>query len=444
MSLAFGLASGITSHKHLIPCPARPGLFHVSGHARSDMNAHEKDIRRLRPGETLEDTASTGVSLHCHTLHSRELLDFVPYYAERIPVVRYLWSRSMDRRLKENGRMPDFKNGYWEPPLTADIVFRSEADSLSRLGLRSIVSITDHDSISAGLELQRDRPAGEAPVSMEWTVPFGHAFFHIGVHNLPSDSARLIAEDLMAYTNAAGEPDDRWLGGLLAMLDSIEGVLVVLNHPMWDIEMIGQELHERSLADFLDTHRRWIHAIEVNGFRSNAENQEAVALALELGLPIVSGGDRHCCQPNTMINLTNAATFDEFVHEIRRERRSQIAVLPEYDVPLPSRQLASMRQILGSFPEFANGRAEWPGRVYLDAGDGLGPVTLAEQWGGRTPLWTYPAIWVLGLLAHRAMRPVISALIGDVDIGRNETAPAVGLSPLASPVPTRSLETGSV
>jgi len=37
---------------------------------------------------------------------------------------------------------------------------------------------------------------------------------------------------------------------------------------------------------------------------------------------LVSGGDRHGVEPNANINLTNATSFTEFVHEIRRKRRA--------------------------------------------------------------------------------------------------------------------------
>ncbi len=379
----------------------------------------QEKISFLKKGETLASHATTGVSLHCHTLHSKELLDFVPYYAERIPVVSQLWRRSMKRRLENNGTLPDFKAGYWEPPLDAVSVVRSEADHLSQLGLESIVSITDHDSINAGLELS---DAG-APISMEWTVPFRGAFFHVGVHNLPQAEAREIADHLLAYTFAAGYPDEERLLALLVMLGKYEDVLVILNHPIWDIEMIGQMAHERALGEFLSLYKKYFHALEVNGFRTWAENQMVVDLAADLDMPVVSGGDRHCCRPNTMINITDATSFAEFAYEIRVERRSRVAVMPEYHVPLPSRQLASIRQIMADAGEYGEGRHNWPDRVFLDTGDGRGMISLNEQWNGRRPLWTHAALAAISLLSLPLMRPFIAAAVGDTDIGREvETA----------------------
>lgn len=360
--------------------------------------------------------AATGVSLHCHTLFSKELLDFVPYYAERIPVAAQFWKRAMRRRHEKFGRVPDFKLGYWEPPLDPKGVVCSETERMSSLGLDAIVSITDHDSINAGLELNETN----APVSMEWTVPFRGAFFHVGVHNLPPAEAREIADHLLAYTFAAGYPDEDRLTALLEMLGKYEGVLVVFNHPIWDIEMIGQQAHERALSQFLGLFKANIHALEINGFREWNENQRVIDLAARLGLPIVSGGDRHCCRPNTMINLTDATTFADFVYEIRVERRSRIAVMPEYHAPLPSRQLASISQIMSDSAEFGEHRRLWSDRVHLDSGDGRGMISLTEQWNGQRPLWTHAALAAVRLLAHPVLRPAISAFVGDLDIGRED------------------------
>ena len=53
------------------------------------------------PKETkLENLAKTGVSLHCHTKFSKEILDFVPHYAEKIPIVNYFWQRERDKYRK--------------------------------------------------------------------------------------------------------------------------------------------------------------------------------------------------------------------------------------------------------------------------------------------------------------------------------------------------------
>ncbi len=373
------------------------------------------DVRVLRSGQDLEVRARTGISLHCHTLHSKEILDFVPYYAERIPILSGIWRRSMEKRERENGRRPDFTRGYWEPPLSAECVFLSEGSQIRSLGLDPLVSITDHDSIEAGMELADE----EIPVSMEWTVPFREAFFHIGVHNLPCGQEAEMAKIMLEFTFAKGRPDEQKLRYLLDSLAQFEDLLIVLNHPIWDIEMIGQQAHERSLREFLALFKDHIHALEVNGFRSWSENLQVIELALQIGLPVVSGGDRHCCRPNTMINISEAATFSEFVYEVRSERRSRVIVLPEYNVPLPSRQLASIKHILSNDISCGEGRENWTDRVFVD--DGYGSVrSLASHWNRRQPAWTYILFAVLNVLAHPLMQPILATTIGDNDIGRDD------------------------
>ncbi len=401
------------------------------------MKRDTKNVCFLDRGEGLAEAARTGVSLHCHTLHSKELLDFVPYYAERIPVASYFWQREMRRHLKRDGRLPDFTTGHWTPPLTGTEVFGMESENMAKLGLEAIVSITDHDSINANLELRNDIAGEAAPISMEWTVPFENAFFHIGVHNLPREQAAAITAELLAYTYAKGWPDNDRLHEIFEMLNDLPDVLVVLNHPIWDIEMIGQQEHERLLARFVAEHARWIHTLEINGFRSWAENELVIDLAEQLGLPIVSGGDRHCCQSNTMINVTDSRSFAEFAGEIRNDRFSRIVVMPEYKDPLPVRQLRSIAQILGNYAHFPEGRKLWSDRVFLDHNDGNGVRTLTEHWNGRRPKWTYAAFFALKVLTHPAVRPLITLTVGDNDIGRDEKRQAntvfpIGNSPISA------------
>ncbi len=384
------------------------------------MRSSNSTIRLVENDKLLQPLGHTGISMHCHSMHSKEILDFVPYYAERIPILSSVWKRKMRRFEEREGRLPNFNIGYWTPPLTGQQVFESEAASIESLGLMPIVSVTDHDSINANTEINQHVPNRFAPISMEWTVPFAHAFFHIGVHNMPEDRADEISKHLLDYTFDPNGPDDERLSELFAMMHDIPEMLVVLNHPIWDIEMIGQQKHEAALHEFLRTHGCWIHAIEINGFRSMTENNAATELAEACGLPVVSGGDRHCCQANTMINVTKAASFSEFVSEVRVDKHSEVLVLPDYHKPLPSRQLRSMSQILGVFPDFPDGRRSWSDRIFFDAEDGLGPRPLTEHWNGQLPGWTRVAMWALKALSHDMLVPVLGFTVGDTDIGRSD------------------------
>jgi hypothetical protein len=200
------------------------------------------------------------------------------------------------------------------------------------------------------------------------------------------------------------------------MLSEFPSVLVVLNHPLWDIELVGAERHELLLRNFIREHGRWIHAFEINGFRSWSENKAVIEMAEALGIPVATGGDRHGCKPNTVINLTSNGTFEEFVEEIREHRRSEIVLMPEYEHPLHSRQLQSFSEILKHYPHFAEDRRRWFDRVFFDIGDGRGVVPLSSHgWKLGGPRWLRAAIWTLGVLGSPTMRPVFRAARKRVD-----------------------------
>lgn len=369
------------------------------------MNLKQTQLHILSRAEDLSAKAKTGVSLHCHTEHSKEMLDFIPHYADKLPIINYFWHKEREKYLANEGKGIDFSTAYWSPPMSGRSVYDIEREQFSGAGLEAIVSVTDHDSIDACLEINETEENHRAPISLEWTVPFDYGFFHVGVHNLPKENAVEITKTLLEYT-FGDDPTDVKLTEMFAMLNGLPGVLVILNHPIWDIELVGVERHEALLTEFIKRHGRWIHAFEVNGFRSWSENKRVIEMADALGIPLATGGDRHGCKPNTVINLTNAETFDEFVHEIRVEKRSEVVLMPEYELPLHSRQMQSFSEILKHYPEFRDGRQKWFERVYFDTGNGDGLCSLAGHgWRRGGPTWLRAAIWTLGFLGSPTMRP---------------------------------------
>jgi len=368
------------------------------------MNLKQTRLHILREPQNLTSKARTGVSLHCHTEHSKEMLDFVPHYADKLPIISYFWHKERDKYHEKEGRAVDFSTAYWSPPLTAMGVYNIEKSQIEGAGLRPIVSLTDHDSIGANFEVNENEPA---PISLEWTVPFEFGFFHVGVHNLPKDRARELTDTLLDFTfNKENHTDER-LTEMFAMLNEIPTVLVILNHPLWDIELVGDKRHQELLKNFIRKHGKWIHAFEINGFRCWSENKAVIELAEALGIPMATGGDRHGCKPNTVINLTDASTFEEFVDEIREGRKSEVVLMPEYERPLHSRQLQSFSEILKFYPDSAEHRRRWFDRVFFDNGDGKGIVPLsAHGWKRGGPTWLRAAIWTLGFLGSPTMRPI--------------------------------------
>lgn len=369
------------------------------------MNLKQTRLHILHKAEDLSQKAKTGVSLHCHTEHSKEMLDFVPFYAEKLPIISYFWKKERDKYMEKEGKGIDFSTAYWSPPLTAQEVYNIEKKQINDAGLQALASITDHDSIDANLKVIEQTENEKAPISLEWTVPFEYGFFHVGVHNLPKDRAVELTKTLLDYTFNEENHGNANLHQMFSMLNEIPEVLVILNHPLWDIEMVGKEKHEILLKNFLKEFGRWIHAFEINGFRAWSENKAVIEMAEALGFPIVTGGDRHGCKPNTVVNLTNSKTFSEFAEEIRVDKRSEVVLMPEYSQPLHSRQLQSFSEILKLYPEFPEGRQKWFDRVYFDTGDGFGVRQLSVHWRLGGPRWLRWAIWTLGVLGSPKLRP---------------------------------------
>jgi hypothetical protein len=348
----------------------------------------------------------TGVSLHSHTLHSWENLRFLESFQLRLPLIPAVLRIASWQHRRSTGRELSLARVLWTPPPSPDEAYALEARQIRDLGLRPIVSLTDHDDLESGLAL-RPNAQYAAPVSLEWTVPFGPTFFHLGVHNLPADSARQIASDLAAYT---ASPQTGLLRELLAMLDERPEVLIVLNHPMWDEASIGAAAHREMLAKLLGFCAPRIHAIELNGLRSWEENSEALALAREWRLPVISGGDRHGLEPNANINLTTAGTFDEFAAEIRCDKLSRLLFMPQYREPLRLRWFETVKDIVRRHPGVQ--RSRWVDRFFYQCEDGV-TRPLAQLWPHEGPALLRSFFAMLRLSESHSLRAALRLAIPD-------------------------------
>jgi len=345
---------------------------------------------------------TAGVSLHAHTSYSREVLADLPRYLVQIPI---LGSR-VERELRTAVKI-DFSKGWWHPPVSPQEVFESESTQIEqRLELSALVSLTDHDDIRAGVDLQRMYAQRQAPVGFEWTVPYGPGYFHLGVHNLPPGEASSWFRRLAAFT---ADPDPTRLGGLLDELSAARDILVVLNHPWWDLADVGAKAHAAMLDHFLEAHGDRMHALELNGYRSRAENDRVRVLADEVDLPVISGGDRHGCAPNAMVNLTSATTFAEFVDEVRNGC-SRVLMMPEYRQNLLLRTLASASDVMRHYPVHPVGR-HWTERVSYD--DDGRPLSCVWPKGG--PFWVRSSVAVLHLLTSPLLRPMTEVAFRTMD-----------------------------
>jgi len=333
-----------------------------------------------------------GVSLHSHTNQSHESLEFVANFGSQHPMMRPLLSRLEQHSEHFLGVRINYSASYWTPPMTPKLAFDLECHQVEKLDLEPMVSITDHNTIQAPMLLRTVPSARHIPVSLEWSAPFGEQSFHLGVHNLPSARATEWMKTLADYT---ANPSDARFTEILKALDEEPNVLVVFNHPMWDLYMIGKEKHSSLVNEFLHRNSNFLHAMELNGLRSWDENRMVRLLAEQWNMLLISGGDRHGVEPNANINLTNATSFTAFVHEVRREKKSHVLFMPQYAEPWKLRLLQSTIDGFRFYPEFPLGSRTWDERVYHpDANGAVRP--LSELWPSGAP--PRAINWVLGTM----------------------------------------------
>jgi hypothetical protein len=345
------------------------------------------------------------VCLHGHTLYSEECLSFLPRYLHCVPGISQIV-----RSYECGPKRVDFSRAYWTPPLTPASALQLEQQQISDLGLLPMVSLTDHDNIQAGMALQVTSDPRRTPVSVEWTVPYRRSIFHLGVHNLPPEAANAWMSAMSMYSLCA---DEELLPTILGELAAIPDILMVLNHPFWIEEGVEQEDHRPALDRLLRNCGRWLHAFELNGTRRWHENETVIDLAARWGRPVISGGDRHACEPSACLNLTNATCFAEFAAEVKAGH-SSVVFLPHYREPMPLRVLEASRDILRSYPEYP-GREHWTDRIFHRGQDGTARP-LSEVWEGRVPPIVRPATALLQFFTRRGWRVALRYLLSRLEV----------------------------
>ena len=332
-------------------------------------------------------------------MYSEECLSFLPSYLKHIPGISQLVSGYQRRD------SVDFARAYWTPPLAPAAALRLEQEQIARLGLRPIVSLTDHDSIEAPISLQLTGSREAVPVSVEWTVPYQRAILHIGIHNLPASEARSWMSVMAEYTAAPRE--DR-LRAILNALSSIPEILIVLNHPFWLEEGVEEPDRRAAVDRLLHQCVECFHAFELNGTRKWHENAATIELARQYSRPVISGGDRHACEPAACLNLTNAKSFGEFASEVKAGQ-SRVLFMPHYREPMVLRILETAWQILRPYPEY-RGRERWTDRVFYRNAEGVAQP-LSTVWKDTVPWIVRAATGMLQLCAIPGVRPALRLLL---------------------------------
>ena len=341
----------------------------------------------------------TGVSLHSHTEHSQEKLDDLPRYLDRMPVVSQFLRWERKRYFAATGAQSGFLARLLERPAERPIRLRPRA-SANRAAGTARAGFADrprHDR--CGLVAAGGAPGrGNSHIrGMDCAVranvfsygrpqsgPVAGHLVHAGVRALYAQTANL------RTGTTSGSPGSRSLRPRRA-----------------ESPAVG---HGRRWPGAID---RAVTAIpaRLRAAYSCFGNQRTSLLAGEYvrrqpgwGIWIPGGGRRRPPRTGTQCGHQPHAreNFAEFAGEIRAERSSDIAVLPQYQEPLAFRHLLCAWDAVREHPEFA-GRQSWVARVFVVCDDGV-ERPLSALWTKGTPGWIDPCLNVIGVLASPPVR----------------------------------------
>jgi predicted metal-dependent phosphoesterase TrpH len=264
------------------------------------------------------------VSLHNHSCHSVEKL------AALNQVVKLAFMRPLSGILQNSfglGGVPDlnYAEVTFNPPYSPQDVYDMEAAAAAKWGFDGVhLAITDHDEFAGSLALMRGRPDlnGRIAVSEELSLWFHGHLFHLGVSGLPESEV----EETHARIQVAarGGRYDELFETLAA-----SGCLVVLNHPL----IAWKPGADIPVAELLSRYGWAIHALEINGMRSREENDRVLELARHWRKPVLGGGDSHLLVASSVLSLSQAASFADFVAEVK-DGHAVPFVSPDYFAPL--------------------------------------------------------------------------------------------------------------
>jgi predicted metal-dependent phosphoesterase TrpH len=201
-----------------------------------------------------------------------------------------------------------------------------EAAAVADWGFHGVhFTITDHDEFAGNVALQRGRPdlKGRIAIGEELSLWYQGHLFHLGLSGLPESGI----DDTHGRIQSAarGGRHDELFETLAAT-----GCLVVLNHPLVAWAPGAKEI---PITDLLTRYGWAIHALEVNGMRRREENASVLELARQWRKPVVGGGDSHLLVASSVVTLSQAATFKDFIAEVK-EGRAVPFVTPNYFAPL--------------------------------------------------------------------------------------------------------------
>lgn len=323
--------------------------------------------RCLRPAREFR----YAVSLHNHSSYSVENL------ASLNQVVKLWFMRPLKDTLQrafglEHISGLNYADLRYNPPFSPEDVYRMEAAAVAPYGFDGVhLAITDHDEYAGSLELcqRRSDLNGRVAVGEELTVRLDGHVFHLGISGLEANSA--------AQTHARLQETARG-GRLDELFETLQatGCLVVFNHPLipW-----GPGGENRIPARELLTRYGWaIHALEYNGMRRRKENDCVLELARACRKPVVGGGDSHLLCPSAALSVSTAATFRDFVDEVR-EGRSVVLVKDEYFAPLGWKLFLRVLYFMANYRRIASFQGQPVAEMLARRWVLLDPIGLASR-----------------------------------------------------------------
>ena len=268
---------------------------------------------------------SHAVSLHNHSCHSVEKL------AALNQVVKLGFMRPLSGILQRSFGLEgvsglNYAEITFNPPYEPEDVYRIESAAVAPWGFNGVhLTISDHDEFAGSLALLRGRPDlnGRVAIGEEVSVWYGGHLFHLGVSGLPENG--IDETHARIQSSARGGRHDELFETLAA-----SGCLVVLNHPLVAWAPGSAAI---PVTDLLTRYGWAIHALEVNGMRRREENDGVLELARQWKKPVVGGGDSHLLVASSVISLSQAASFRDFIAEVK-DGHAVPFVTPEYFAPL--------------------------------------------------------------------------------------------------------------
>jgi len=269
----------------------------------------------------------TVASLHNHSCYSVENLaplNRVVTFAYMRPFRRLL-KRSFGLASEENLDYADLK---YNPPFAPVDLWSMELDGVRAFGFHNVIfAITDHDNYAGGLELLKGQGSQRKSIALgeELSIKFQHHIFHLGITGLREADIAAVHQQLQAAAH------EERLDDLFEALDAL-GCLVVLNHPL--LPWGGNSARQIPVLDLLARFGWAIHAMEYNGMRCRAENDDVLQLARHLGKPLVGAGDSHLLTASSILCASaDAVESHHYIEEIKSGRAVPL-IKKDYFAPL--------------------------------------------------------------------------------------------------------------